>query len=273
MTTATWKPLFWEPVSGTDERIMAGAVIDYLGEINAHRLLRDDILDCLYGKASANPKRLLDSAMEMAATIARQTGVADLNASIMGLHPGETRVTEVSGIPDALRQAALMYSSLSNLDKIDEQDAEDAPNQEESNKRFVTEVREIVINRRPEFSNYFNRPARFFHDGEVIKFGFLSDHAAIHYGVLHPVRQSSSVRDARARLWELARIQDLTNIKNSALILAVPRPDDATLGQKQREGAYRNAMEIEREADSQKIRLRQVYTAEEGAVQTEAMAG
>lgn len=272
MKNATWKPLFWEPVEGTDERLMAGALVDYEGEINAYRILRDDILECVYGKAAGNPKKLLDTALQMIAAAARASSVSEVCSSIMGLHPGETRNTEVTSVTDALRQAALMYSSLANLDKLDDTEAEDAPSQEESNKRFITEVRDIIISRNPILSIYFNKATRFFNDGEQVKFGFLSDRAVIHYGVLHPVRQSSSVKDARARLFELARIRDITGVKETALILAVPNTNDATLGTKQREAARRNAFEIQREAASVDITLSQVNTAEEAATKTEDLA-
>ena len=45
MTLAKWRPLFWEPVEGTGERLMAGVVIQMGGELVARRVIRDDVLE------------------------------------------------------------------------------------------------------------------------------------------------------------------------------------------------------------------------------------
>ena len=60
-----WRALFWEPVSGTGERLMVGVVYCYEGRWGVARTIRDDVLANLYGKAAEGAKRLLDTAMEM----------------------------------------------------------------------------------------------------------------------------------------------------------------------------------------------------------------
>ena len=87
----------------------------------------------------------------------------------------------------------------------------------------------------------------------------------MHFGVLNPNRQSSGVRDARARLWELAQARDYTSISNAALIIAAPRNDDPTLSSKQLKSVAENLYEIEREADANVLRLYPVNTSLEGA--------
>ena len=66
-----WRPLFWEPVADTGERIMVGVVHAYGGHGAAARLIRDDVLDCLYGKASSGVRNLLDTGLEMFAEMAK----------------------------------------------------------------------------------------------------------------------------------------------------------------------------------------------------------
>ena len=70
----------------------------------------------------------------------------------------------------------------------------------------------------------------------------------MHFSVLHPVRQAASVRDARARLWELSRAQQTAGIGRAALLTWIPSEEDPTLGEKQREGLRSNRVEMEREA-------------------------
>lgn len=261
-----WRPIFWEPVSGTGERLMVGVLHEFDGTPTGTRIIRDDVLDSLYGQhASAGIKKLIDTGMGILSTAAKLQGIEFAVAQLMGLHPGPMRETAATSAGDLLRIAALLYSSLSNLDKLDSMEEEDAPLPEEVNRRFSTEVRDLVALDRPDLLPCFGRGGPLIDGGQIVKFGFFSPKLVAHFSVLHPVRQSSSVRDARARLWEIARAMKIANVGRGALITAIPRQDDATLGEKQRFQAKINEREIEREADAVDIRLLPVHTAEEGA--------
>jgi hypothetical protein len=252
---------------------MVGVVHQFEGEIGATRLLRDDVLDCLYGLQSASGARtLINTSLEFCAIAARAGGIEAVGGVIMGLHVGALRRTEEISLNGLLRTAALLYSSLSNLDKLDELVESDAPSAEDVNRRFSTEVREIVARARPDLLPNFGKGGALIEGGQIVKFGYFSPNAVVHFGVLHPVRQASSVRDARARLWELQRAMAIAGISKAALIAAVPRQDDATLGDRQRSQAKDNEKEIEREADASHILLLPVHTAEQGAEKLIALA-
>lgn len=273
---ADWKPIFWEPVEGTGERLMAGVVLRFNGEWSAQRMLRDDVLESLYGKAAANPRRLIDEALNLCLAVvqaAGEQGLEALNVPIMGMHPGNLRSTDALSVGDALRQAVLLHASLAQLDGWDELEESDTPAPEEVNKRFATEVREAVINARPELAKNFNRQAVLFEGGMPVRFGYLSERAVLHFSVLHPVRQAASVRDARARLWELSRAKAFAGIRKAALITAVPRDDDLTLGVKQREALRANRNEIEREADEVEMRVYPVTSVPEATERVLELAG
>lgn len=92
-----------------------------------------------------------------------------------------------------------------------------------------------------------------------------SARAILHFGALSPVRQSAGVRDARARLWELHRAREWANLSIAALVCATPRLDDPTLSPAQIESLRRNLAEIEREADSYKMRFHPVTSVVDGA--------
>lgn len=263
---ADWRPFFWEPVEGTGERLMAGVVLCFNGQWSAHRMLRDDVLDSLYGKAAANPRRLIDEALNLCMSIAKVGGfdaLAALREPLMGLHPGVLRRTDALTLGEALRHAVLMHASLAQLDDWDEMDESDAPAAEEVNKRFATEVRESVVAARPHLAKNFGKTAQLIHGGRPVRFGYLSETAVMHFSVLHPVRQAASVRDARARLWELSRAQQTASIGRAALLTWIPSEEDPTLGRKQREGLRANRTEMENEADAVGMRLLAVATVEE----------
>lgn len=249
-----WRPLFWEPVAGTGERLMVGLVHDFGGETGTAQIIRDDVLDALYGKAADGVRKLLEQAFQMYLAAANASSLSDVGVSMMGLHAGDLRETEVRSVTELLHVAALLYSSLASIDKLDELDEADAPQQEDVNRRFSTEVRAGVAAIRPDLSVNFGKGGRLVHGGQMVKFGYFSPTAVLHFTVLNAVRQAAGVRDARARLFELQRARDIAGISNAALIAAVPRDDDPTLGPKQREQLKLNRAEIESEADAVQMR-------------------
>jgi len=259
-----WRPAFWEPVAGTGERLMVGVLYQFDGEIKATRILRDDVLDALYGQAAEGARRLIDTGLSMLEAIARNAGIEAAGIEVMGIHGGEHRATEANNVGELLRDAALLYSSLANIDALD--DAKDsAPQSDEISRRFSTEIRELVVTRRPNLREYFGRSASIVEGGVPVRFGFCSPRCVVHFGVLHPVRQAGSVRDARSKLWEISRAMDLTAIQTGALVWAVPELNDPMLGERQREAIQRNRDEIEREADKYEMRFFPVANAEHGA--------
>lgn len=245
-----WRPLFWEPVAGTGERLMVGLVHSFGGETGTARLIRDDVLDALYGKAAEGVRRLLTQGLQMYGAAASASSVGEVGISMMGLHPGDLKETEVRSLTELLHVAALLYSSLASIDKLDELEEDDAPQQEDVNRRFSTEVRGGVAALRPDLLMHFGKGGRLVPGGQIVKFGYFSPKAVLHFTVLNAVRQAAGVRDARARLFELQRARDVAGLANAALIAAVPREDDPTLGPKQREQLRVNRAEIESEADA-----------------------
>lgn len=81
---AIWTPLYWQPVMGSGERIMAGAIVDYDNEVTAHRLIRNDILKTLYGSSAGNLEKLLDTALNLQLEMAQVVGLGNL-PEVMGL--------------------------------------------------------------------------------------------------------------------------------------------------------------------------------------------
>ena len=244
---------------------MVGAIVRIGGQVTAHRIIRDEVLQCLYGKAAEGARNLIDFSLEDLRLMAEYGGMEAIdNTNSGGLTAGEFHATGQESLNDALRAAALMYSSMAAIDRFDEQDAEDMPQPEEVNRRFATEIREHVVIERPDLRQYFNRKAALLQDGVPVSFGFRSHVLAAHFSTLHPVRQSAGVRDARAKLWELHRLREHIHIPNACLVIGRPAETDPTLSPKQREALNMNLHEIEHEADSYKMRLFPVTSAQEG---------
>lgn len=245
---------------------MVGVVHAFGNDLRAVRTVRDDVLDCLFGKAAPGLRRLIDQSLSLyQAAGAAVHSLEPLEGPLAGVFAGPLRATEASSVTELLQTACLLYSSLGNLDKLDESEDSDAPQQDEVNRRFGSEVRIEVAKRRADLTPGFGRGGVLIEGGQKVKFGYFSPTAVLHFTVLHPVRQSASVRDARARIFELQRAREVAGIGTAALIAAVPRDDDATLGSRQREVLRANRLEIEAEADSVNLRWYAVTSAIEGA--------
>lgn len=266
MRSWTWRPLFWEPVVGTGERLLIGIVYGNEGAWGAARLIQNTVIDALYGKASDGALKTIDHGLRVfGAAAAGGKSLERLSAPMMGLHPGDSRTTEARSEGELFRIVALMFSSLANLDKLDELEQIDTPLPEDVNRRFSTEVRDIVINLRPDLTRYFNTSAILVDGGQRVRFGFCSPRAVVHFGVLYGQRPSASVRDARARLFELQRAKEMASLSRAALVNAISREDDATLGTKQRRLLAEARSELAREASTVGVEYLPVYTAREGA--------
>lgn len=254
-------PVFWEPVAASGERLLAGAIVRFQNQVSAHRILRDDVLDCLYGKRAAAVRTLLDTNLDMVRAVG-EFDMGHIAAPMSGFSTGTPRFTEPTSVADALRVCALMHSSLANINAFDEMEDSDAPAPEEANRRFSTSVRETVCSRKPELERYFGLAAELVPGGEPVRFGFCSPHSVLHFSVLHPVRQAAGVRDARARFWELSRARELARLPLAALIMATPMENDPTLSSRQVGALRRNLHEIEQEADNNAMRFLAVHTVD-----------
>ncbi|KKB62416.1 hypothetical protein WM40_17410 [Robbsia andropogonis] len=244
---------------------MIGAVVEWDGAVLWRRFIRDDVLDSLYGKASVGAKNLINTGLETLSALGPETLKSGSIPSLYGLHAGPLRHTHASTFADALRTAALLYSSLTNLDKLDDLSAEDAPTQDEGNQRFATEVRSRVIAQRPDLELNFGQSAVLIEGGERTKFGYVSPRSILHFGVLSAVRQPAGVRDARAKLWEMTRAKEYSQIPFAGLIFGVPSEEDPTLSGRQIDAMRRNIREIEQEADTYHMRFFPVASAQLGA--------
>lgn len=262
-----WRPVFWEPVAGTGERMMAGVIFEYAGAWEAVRIIRDDVMAALYGaEASVGAIRLIEFGLRLFQDAAKASNSLDrLGVPIAGLYPGEQMRTESTSRSELLRTAALLFSSLSNIDSFDAQQEEDVPLAEEITKRFSTEIRELVVGRRPELDQYFGRHAVLFEGGDRVKFGFVSPKVASHFNVVTPIRPGPSLRDARARIFELQRCREISGIDFAVLISAVSRHDDPTLGDRQKKNIDSLNQEIRGEAESVGVTYVPVLSAEYGA--------
>lgn len=263
--SAEWAPLLWEPVMGTEERLMVGVVARCGEQWTAVRVVREDVFTAIYGKKGAGAKAMVDLAIDMLRARLPLQSWYQVTLPISGFHLGAQRDAAGDTVSGIVRQAVAMAASLSRPDIIDEIEAEDTPGASESvNRQWATKIRDAAANENPEVIRYFNQALKFYDDGEQIKFGFCNDRLAMHFGLLRVSSLSSSIKDARARLWELRMARSLAH-RSAGLLIGVPHNDDVTLSDRQRDSVIRNVAELEREAEEGEVTLLPVTTPEDGA--------
>ncbi len=258
-------PLFLEPVKGAGDRFTVGAIVRDESVLTARRIIRDDSLRAMYGKKGVGLQALIDRGLStLAEMLVEDRTLSSVPKGVFGLTPGATRHIYASSINDALRTCVLMYSSLGSLEQWDDEDEND-DTAEETNKRFFTEVRDLVLSWRPEMKESFGKMLPLYEGGLNNRFGFYNRSALLNFGVLAANRQPAGIKDAQARLWQLKCGKEYTRVRNAALIFGVPNEEDPTIGSSQRATLRRNIHEIEMQADHFELRFFPVHSVNEAA--------
>jgi len=266
VTLLPWRPLFWEPVSGTGERIMVGVIYRHSAGWQTARILRDDVLVALYGKAAAGARTLIDSAMSVYLAAAQASdSLENLGVSMWGLHGGDLRATAAESAAELLRIAAMQYSSLANLDTLDELEESDQPTTEQAVSWFSTDLKEAALRSNPTIADNFGKRAVLVQGGSPVRFGYASHNLLAHFNVISPMRSGASMRDSHGRLFELQQGREFAGLSKAVLISGFTRDDDPMLGNKQRQRNQEMRQELASEAASVDVEFHPVLSASEGA--------
>jgi hypothetical protein len=257
---------------GSEERLMVGVIARCGDQWNAVRVVREDIFTALYGKKGDAVKAMVDMAIEMAKSRLPLHDWSQVEFPISGFRLGMRRDAAGDTLLGIIRQAVALAASLSRPDSFEEIDAEDTPGANERiNHQWTHKIRDAAENQNPDVIPYFNQSIKFYEDGEPVRFGFCNERMAMHFGLLRVSSLSSSIKDARARLWELGMVIARAK-RNAGLLIGIPHKDDVTLSDRQRDSLIRNVSELQREAKESRVSLLPVNTPEDGAKELIRMA-
>jgi hypothetical protein len=258
------RPIYFEPVSGTGERLAVGALVSGQGLIEAKRIIRDDSLEAMYGSKGANLANLIDFGLMTLAKLADDR-LEQAPPPVAGLEAGEARHIFAASMADAFRTCVLMFSSLGSLQAWDEEQDENEDRAESASKLFYTRVRDATVALRPDFLGAFGRKVTLRASGKPMRMGFINERAVFQFGVLSPTNQHYGFRDAQSKLWQLYCVKDYARLPVAALIFGVPREDDPTLSDRARRSIQADISEIEMEADSYGLRFLPMTTVDAAA--------
>lgn len=108
---ASWAPLLWTPVVGSQERFMIGVITLFQGAVSVKPILSDRILESLYRKNNRQVKSLIDFSIN-ALNDQAVSSIQELVAPITGLKIGKEYQTFCDGLDDLVEQAIMDQSSL-----------------------------------------------------------------------------------------------------------------------------------------------------------------
>lgn len=234
---------------------MAGVVYENSnGILSFQKTLREDVLRCLYGSQSESASKLIDFGISLAHAVIQSEGFGSETREISGIHLGPLRETAALTDYQLLRTAILMHSSLSMINDQDADEEEDPSKNasEEGNRQFGTKVRELISQKHPELTAYFNQSIKL--NGLMMRFGYLSKKAAVHFNVITPQRLSAGVGTARSKLWELSLAAETQGSK-VALINAFSSESDPTLTDNQLQRLQTSKYALQQEASAKNIKL------------------
>jgi hypothetical protein len=265
---ASWAPVFFEPITGSGERITVAVIVSDSAGREVKRTVRDDVLKALYGSKRGHLSKMIDFVL---AALRSQVGEFNPALPITGFSVGSWQ--EASSRAErygVLRQAVYRSCSLASLDDLDTQ--EDELTVQEGAKQWQAQVRQSVIEQRPALANHFNLDVQLISNGLPPRIGFLYEGKAANFANLRPTGLSVSVVAARGKLYELAMVKKEGLLVRGTVILGAPREDDLTYSEKSLQAAMRAIAELKYEASRDGLELVPAHSVTEAADQVLALA-
>lgn len=118
----------------------------------------------------------------------------------------------------------------------------------------------------------FARPFRLHQKARPAKIGFVGQKLAANFSLLVPSQLSRQVKDAKAKLWDLAQVQEYVqarefnlsdDLKRFDLLIHSVREDDPQYSDRQIEQVHEAECELEMEADRKQIRSQPLRSPDE----------
>lgn len=258
---ASWAPVFFEPITGSGERITVAVVISDAVGVEVKRTVRDEVLKALYGSRRTHLSQMIDFVLTaLRSQIGNPSPTIPLTGFSLGSWQEASSRAERYGV---LRQAVYRSCSLASLDDLDSQ--EDETTAQEGTKQWQAQVRQSVIERRPELANSFNCDVQLISNGLPPRIGFLHERRGANFATLRPNGLSASVGTVRGKLYELVMVKREGFVSSGAVILGAPREDDITYPERALQAAMRAIAELKHEAAKDDLELIPAHSVPEAA--------
>lgn len=112
---AHWAAVYMEPIVQSGERLTIAVVAKAGEDVAGCLTIRDKALHCLYGAAATGMRAMMGLALERAIEHFRNPVPGGFSAGMHGVTMGNVQVGYGDDLPDVLRQACSLSSSMSDL--------------------------------------------------------------------------------------------------------------------------------------------------------------
>lgn len=270
---ARWAPLYIEPMVGSGERITIGVAVANSDGFLVVPVVALNRLGCLYGSENEALLFAATAALEnMKGTLTKEgtDGLDRWASPFEGIFKGAIRPGAGASLEHIARMALTLCSSL--VEKLADNEEAEEPRAAISNSRLERLIKETVVAARPGLETAFARAFRPGPKARSTKIGFVGQRIAANFSLLVPSHLSRQVDDAKAKLWDLAQVQEYVqakefnlsgNLNRFELLIHSVREDDPRYSDKQIELVREAELELEMEADKKVIRSRPLRSPDE----------
>jgi len=269
---AEWAPIYIEPVVGSGERLAVGVAVVNTDGFLVVPVVSLNRLNCLYGKEADALVYAAELAITHISNALASKGVEALRSwqpPIEGISLGQVRVGAGSSLEEIARTGLTASSSL--VEKLADMDESAHPGEEVSTSRLERLIKERVVAKKASLEIAFARRFQPNLNSRPATVGFVGHRIAANFGLLVPGRLSIQVKDAKAKLWDLAQVQEYVRSKEFdlspelnrfELLMHRVKEEDPSYSDRQMEDVQKAANELEAEADKKEIRCRALTTPE-----------
>jgi hypothetical protein len=216
---ANWAPVFFEPISGSGERLTIGIVLIDRDGVEIKRTINNSLMKKLFREKFAHVLKMTEFIFDglRSSSIDNSREIA---LPLSGFKIGSWTEASSGLLRDGVfKQAVYQSSALANMSDFEVIDTKLIT---KSNDRFKAAVKKNVIKIRPDLSRAFNASVKLVPNGVPIKLGFLHSNGAANFGRLGQRSLNASFMSLRAKLHELHHVKQADLIKHGQLIIPSP---------------------------------------------------
>lgn len=151
---ASWAPLLWTPVLGSEERFMIGVVAEYKEKVTVHQILPNKILKVLYPRKNQEARSIIDFVID----VLNKQEVSEIDSlvhPISGISTGRKYRTFCDDLEDLIEQAIMDQSSLISPEEYRRISNIETKNKVQPLQKFRREVKNIVTSKNSNLENFF----------------------------------------------------------------------------------------------------------------------
>ncbi|MCH7330234.1 hypothetical protein [Acinetobacter modestus] len=253
---AEWKPIYFEPIVNSGEKIVILIVVKNNNELNYFEALHDSVIDSLYGAKALPFKNLvkyIKSQLEL--------NLGELNDCIEGVHSGHWRNASSVNLNGIVRQGLKRTASLGSLAISELYSDIEAQDLDKLESNWTSSIKTEFIKYYPQYANAFNCNVPLIGSDVSIRCGFYSSDYIAKFNVC----TTKTVQRMRSSLMDLRILNEHAISDKLDLIIQLPDVDGIHITQKIRNKMEDNISLLKEQCVGTNIEIFPCQSPEDGA--------